>query len=138
MPYQGQPVPTTTYPSNRAKVGDGKSVHVTVPESTTVAAGGVYELDGFIGVAMQAAVTGSGETEEIILNIEQAEFETDQISTTQDFAKGTKVYFNPSTKKLTETSESGDTEPVPYRSVGIVTEPKDANNVIHFILGPQV
>ena len=138
MPYEGQPIPTTTYPSNRAKVGDGKSVRVTVPENTTVAAGGIYELDGFVGIAVQGAVTGAGETDEVVLNIEQAEFETDQISTSQDFVKGTKIYYNPTTKKLTETSESGDTTPVPYRSVGIVTNAKDANNVIHFILGPQV
>ncbi|MGY0692625.1 DUF2190 family protein [Virgibacillus sp. FSP13] len=138
MAYKGQAVPTTVHKTGRAKIGDGKSVRVTVPENTTVAANGLYEFDGFLGFAMQSVVTGAGETEEIVLNIEQAEYETDQISTSQPFEKGTKVYYNPSTKKLTETAESGDAEPVPYKKAGRVTSKKDSNNVIWFILGPQV
>ncbi|MYL45048.1 DUF2190 family protein [Virgibacillus halodenitrificans] len=135
MSYKGQPVPTTTHKTQRAKVSDGKSVRVTVPENTTVAAQSFYLIDGFFGVAMQSAVTGAGETEEIILNIEQAEYETDQISTSQAFAVGTPVYFNDSTKKLTETAGA---DPDANRLVGRVTASKDANNVIWFILGPQV
>lgn len=137
MPVQGRPVPTTSYDSYRAKVSDGKSIRVTVPADTVIEANKFYLLDGFFGAAMQSVTTGAGETSEVILNIEQAEFETDQISTTQAFAVGTEVYYNPSTKKLTETAQSGDTEPVPFRKVGRVSAAKDANNVIWFILGPQ-
>lgn len=135
MAYKGQAVPTTEYKTGRAKIGDGKSVRVTVPENTTVAANGFYLFDGFFGVAMQSAVNGAGETGEIILSIEQAEYETDQISTTQPFKIGTLVYFNETTGKLTETV---GIDPDFNRLVGRVSAKKDTNNVIWFILGPQV
>lgn len=129
--YQGNPVPVTAHQLGRAKISDGKSVTVTVPQNTTVAAGEWALLDGFLGVAMQGAVTGAGETKTIVLNIEQAEYETDQISTSQTFAVGTAIYWNASTKKFTETETDN-------RLAGRVTNAKDANNVIWFLLGPQV
>ena len=73
MSYVGQPVPSTVYNAARAKISDGKSVKVTVPENTTVEAGKLYLLGGFFGAAMQSVTTGTGETAEVILNIEQAE-----------------------------------------------------------------
>jgi predicted RecA/RadA family phage recombinase len=78
MAYTGQPVPSTVYNAVRAKISDGKSVRVEVPENTTVEAGKFYLLGGFFGAAMQSVTTGAGETAEVILNIEPAEFETDQ------------------------------------------------------------
>lgn len=129
--YQGSPVPVTTHPLTRTKISDGKSVSVTVPENTTVQAGEWVLLDGFFGVAVQSAKTGPGETKDIILTIEQAEYETDQVSTSQAFAKGTPLYWNASTKKFTETETDN-------RLVGRVTSGKDTNNVIWFALGPQV
>lgn len=128
--YQGNPVPVTVHELARAKVGDGKSITVTVPQNTTVNAGEWALLDGFFGLAMQSAVTGAGETKDIVLTIEQAEYETDQISTSQAFAKGTAIYWNATTKKFTETAEGN-------RPVGRVSSGKDANNVIWFLLGPQ-
>ena len=79
MPYKGQPVPSTIYNAYRAKVGDGKSVNVPVPEKTTIEAGLFYEISGFFGSAMQSVKTLTGETSEVVLNIEQAEYETNQI-----------------------------------------------------------
>ena len=131
MSYKGQPVPSTTYQSHRAKVSDGKSVRVVVPASTEVVAQQFSLIGGFLGAAMQSVTTGAGETSEVILNIEQAEFETNQISTSQAFAAGTAIYWNATTSKFTET----DTD---NHLVGRVTAAKDANNVIWFILGPQV
>ncbi|WP_019420183.1 DUF2190 family protein [Paenibacillus sp. OSY-SE] len=131
MPYKGQPVPSTTYQSYRAKVSDGKSVRVTVPAKTTVEAQKFYLLDGFFGAAMQSVTTGTGQTDEVILNIEQAEFETDQIDTTQAFAAGTQVYWDAAKSKLTETATDN-------RLVGRITNTKDAKNVIWFLLGPQL
>lgn len=128
--YQGSPNPVTVHHLSRAKISDGKSVSVTVPPETTIEAGQWVLLDGFLGVAMQAAKTGENETKEIVLNIEQAEYETDQISSSQDFAKGTAIYWNDSTKRLTETATGN-------RPAGRVTSAKDSNNVIWFILGPQ-
>ena len=129
MAYVGQPVPSTVVNVNAAKVSDGKSVRVTVPENTVIEAGKFYLLDGFFGCAFQSVTTGAGE---VILNIEQAEYETDQIDTSQTFAKGTLIYWNETNKRFTENAAEGN------RLVGRVTQAKAANNVICFILGPQV
>jgi len=133
MTYVGQPVPSTVVNINAAKVSDGKSVRVTVPVNTTIEAGKFYLLDGFLGCAFQSVTTGAGETAEVILNIEQAEYETDQIDidTSQTFAKGTLIYWDAANNRFTETSTGN-------RLAGRVTQAKDANNVICFILGPQV
>jgi len=114
------------------KVSDGRSVRVTVPASTTVEAGKFYLLDGFFGLAVQSVTTGASETAEVILNCEQAEYETSQITAADDFKKGDPVYWDDSTKLLTTQTGSGN------RFVGRVTQAKDANNVIWFVLGPQV
>lgn len=133
MAYKGQFVPTTVYEIGAAKVSDGKSVKVTVPENTTIEAGKFYLLDGFLGAAMQSVQTGAGETAEVVLNIEQAEYETDQVNPADTFAKGDKIYWDPTNKYFTTSDGSGANRPA-----GIVTVPKDSNNVIWFILGPQV
>lgn len=127
------PVPVTAYNAPRAKVSDGKSVKVTVPENTTIEAGKLYLLDGFLGFALQSVKTGAGETGEVVLNIEQAEYETDQVTEEDTMAVGTAVYWDNSTKKLTEEDGGGAN-----RKAGRVTVAKDSNNVIWFILGPQV
>jgi len=127
MAYVGQPVPSTVVNINAAKVSDGKSVKVTVPQSTTVEAGKFYLLDGFLGCAMQSVITGAGETSEVVLNIEQAEFETDQIKSGDTFAKGVRIYWDDTAKQFTTTAEGNI-------FAGVVTEPKDANGVIWFIL----
>lgn len=126
---EARAIPTTTYQSYRAKVSDGKSVKVTVPASTTIEAGLFYELGGFFGTAMQSVKTAAGETSEVVLNIAQEEFETDQITVSEAFATGTAIYFKGN--KFTITEADG-------RLVGRVTQAKDQNNVIWFILGPQV
>ncbi|MNW34025.1 hypothetical protein D3C74_109920 [compost metagenome] len=129
--YQGNSVPITVHSLARAKVSDGKSVTVTVPQNTVITAGEWVLLDGFFGLAMQNVVTDTGETEELVLTIEHAEYETDQISTSQTFAKGSELYWNATTKKFTETGTDN-------RLVGRVTSGKDTKNVIWFLLGSQV
>lgn len=120
------------------KISDGKSVKVTVPENTTIEPGKFYLLDGFFGMAVRGVTTGVGETAEVVLNIEQGEYETSQITTTDAFNKGDKVYWNDTTKLLT-TQPNNDASGNPQnRPVGRVTQAKDANNVIWFLLGPQV
>lgn len=133
MAYVGQPVPSTVHNIGGGKISDGKTVKVTVPENTTIEAGKFYLLDGFFGCAVQSVVTGAGETAEVVLNIEQAEYETDQINTADAFAKGSLVYYDSVNKVLTTSDGAGAN-----RKVGRVTVPKDANNVIWFILGSQV
>lgn len=129
--YRGQPVPSTIHQIARARVSDGKSVTVMVPQNTTINAGEFVLLEGFFGAAMTSVKTAAGESKPLVLDISQAEFETDQISTSQNFVKGTAIYWNDSTKKLTETATDN-------RLVGRVTVAKDNNNVIWFLLGPQI
>ncbi|MFF2887011.1 DUF2190 family protein [Paenibacillus sp. NPDC057967] len=129
--YQGSAVPVTVHSLARAKVSDGEAVTVTVPPNTTLQAGEWALLDGFLGVTVQAVKTGAAESKEIALTIQQAEYETDQISTSQTFAKGVAIYWNDTSKKFTETATGN-------RPAGRVTYGKDANNVIWFVLGPQV
>jgi predicted RecA/RadA family phage recombinase len=130
MPDLGQPVPSTVTVLARAKITDGKSVSVTVPESTVVVAGMFILLGGFFGVALQSITTEAGETASLILAIEEAEYETDAIDVAQTFAVGTPLFWDAAAKKFTETA-------VGHRFVGIVTSAKDANNVICLKLSPQ-
>ncbi|AYO30811.1 DUF2190 family protein [Biomaibacter acetigenes] len=120
------------------KISDGLSVKVMVPENTTIEQGKFYELDGFFGLAVQSVTTAIGQTAQVVLNIEQAEYETSQITTTDAFNKGDKVYWNATTKLLTTQANPDASGNPQNRPVGRVTVAKDANNVIWFILGPQV
>ena len=112
------------------KVSDGMSVRVTVPENTTVEQGAFVLLDGFLGLAAQKVVTGAGETKNLVLNIEPGEYETSQIDATQDFAVGTKIYWDSTTKKFTETPTAV--------LAGVVTNAKDAGGVIWFRVAPGI
>lgn len=130
MAYTGQPVSSTVTQIPRAKTSDGKSVRVTVPENTTIEAQTFALVDDFFGVAMQTVVTGAGETAELTLSIEQAEYETDNITTAETYNVGSKLYYDKATGKFTATATSN-------RLVGRVTSGKDSNNVISFVLLPQ-
>jgi predicted RecA/RadA family phage recombinase len=112
------------------KVSDGKSVRVSVPENTTVEQGAFALLDGFLGLAAQKVVTGAGETKNLVLNIEPGEYETSQIDATQDFAVGTKIYWDSTAKKFTETPTAV--------LAGVVTLAKDAGGVIWFRVAPGI
>lgn len=120
------------------KVSDGKSVRVTMPESTVIEQGKFYLLDGFFGMAIQSVTTGAGQTAEVILDIEQAEYETSQIKAEDAFNKGDRVFFDAAAKILTTNANPDASGNPQNRPVGRVTLAKDANNVIWFELGPQV
>lgn len=125
MAFKGQPVPTTLETIAGGKISDGKSVRVTADKE--VEEGKFYLINGFFGMAVQSAEAG----EEMVLSIEQAEYETDQINTEEAFTVGTTIYYDAANNVLTETEGTN-------RTVGRVTAAKDINNVIWFILGPQV
>lgn len=120
------------------KVSDGQSVKVTVPENTVITQGNFYLLDGFFGMAVQSVTTLAGETSQVVLNTEQAEYETSQITVADSFNKGDKVYWDDVAKLLTTQANPDASGNPQNRPVGRVTEAKDANNVIWFVLGPQV
>ena len=124
MAFKGQPVPSTLYTIPGGKISDGKSVRVKAKGE--IQEGTFCLIEGFFGMAIQSVASG----QDVILNIEQAEFETEQIEKTQAFKVGTAIYWDDTKKQLTET-ETGN------RKVGRVTAGKDSNNVIWFILGPQ-
>ena len=122
MAFKGQPTPSTILPVRRAKISDGKAVRVKALKA--VQAQNFYLIDGFFGVALKDAEAG----EELELQIEQAEYETDNIVTTETFNAGDLIYWNKT--KFTTTATDN-------RLVGRVTVGKDSNNVIWFILLPQ-
>ncbi|WP_461369626.1 DUF2190 family protein [Candidatus Darwinibacter acetoxidans] len=133
MTWTGQPTPATAVYLGYGKISDGKSIKVDVPESTTITAGKLYLLDGFLGVAMESVTTGERETSEVTLSIENAEYETDQINTEEafTFTKGADVYWDSTNKRLTTTATA--------LYAGQVTSAKDdSNNVIWFKLAPRV
>ena len=128
MAYKGQPVPSTTYQKGYFKVSDGKSVEVSVPANSDLKAGQFAYLDGFLGVITRDVKTAANETAKAILIIEVAEYETDQIDDSKTFAKGDKVYWDNTNKRFT-TDATGI-------FAGVVTNAKDSNDVIWFVLWP--
>lgn len=128
MAYKGQPVPSTTYQKGYFKVSDGKSVEVSVPANSDLKAGQFAYLDGFLGVITRDVKTAANETAKAILIIEVAEYETDQIDDSKTFAKGDKVYWDNTNKRFTT-----DTTGI---FAGVVTNAKDSNGVVWFVLWP--
>jgi len=115
------------------QISKGRSVKVTVPSGFgSVEAGKFYEISGIFGMAVDNAQEG----EQVVLLIEQAEYETSQIDATLTYNVGNKLYYDPGNKLLTTAADDG--AGTSFRLVGIVTQEKDANGVIWFILGPQV
>lgn len=112
------------------KVSDGKSVKVTVPENTVVEQGKFYLLDGFLGMAVQSVTTGAGETAQVVLNIENGEYETSQVAVADTLAAGAKIYWDNTNKVFTQVAAGN-------RFAGVVTVGKDANNVMWFWFAPQ-
>jgi len=131
MAYTGQPVPTTEYQIPVAKISDGKSVKVTVPESTKVEAGKFYLLDGFLGCAVQSVETGAEKTAEVVLSIEPAEYETDQTKTDDraSMTVGKDIYWDKNNKYFTLSATD--------IYAGKITSAADSNGVIWFKLAER-
>ena len=119
MARKGQAMPTTVIPSYRAKVSDGKSVKVVADQDVEVSK--FYEIQGFLGAAFQEAKKGDS----VVLNIEQGVYETDQLGEGA-FEAGTPIYF-----------ADGEFNETTGRYAGIVTQEKDEDGVILFLLAPQ-
>jgi len=131
MAYKGQPAPTTVYSSFGGKVSDGKSVKVTVGENKEVKAGHFYFLNGFLGCAFQGAKTGAGETAEVVLNIEPAEYETSQLKAADkaEFTVGKDIFWDKVNKYFTVTGTD--------IYAGKVTSPAGTGDVILFKLAER-
>ena len=133
MAYTGQPTPSTVVNIGQIKVSDGKSVNVTVPANSGTVAGSFYVLDGFFGLAIEnIAVADNTSGRTIALQIEQAEYITDQIDKTKAFVKGAALYFDPSKGLFTDNATVSGSF-----MVGRVSDAKSAESTIQFILYPQ-
>ncbi len=131
MAYTGQPVPTTVYNVGAAKISDGKSVRVSVPaNSGKITAGNFAYFGGFLGVAMKTLENDAVGAQDLILQIEVAEYETDQTNEAQEFKAGTKIYWDNTNKEFTETPTA--------IFAGVVTAAKDDAGVIWFVLMPGI
>jgi len=102
-----------------------------VPKSTTITAGKFYLLDGFLGCACASVETEAGETAEVVLNIEPAEYETDQIKAADktSMVKGIDIFWDKNNKYFTITGTDV--------YAGKITVDADANNVIWFKLAER-
>jgi len=131
MAYTGQPVPSTIHNIGYGKISDGKSVRVAVPKNTVIEAGKFYLLDGFLGCAFQSVTTGAGETAEVILNIEPAEYETDQTKTNdrESMIVGEDIYWDKNNKYFTLSATD--------IYAGKITSAADSNGVIWFKLAER-
>jgi predicted RecA/RadA family phage recombinase len=108
-------------------VHQGKSVQVTVPQSTTVNAGDFVLIEGHFGRAFQKIVNGAGVTAPLAIETDPGVvYETNQINAAGAFAKGSLVYFNTVTKVLENAAGANIVGPV-----GRVTVAKAAG-VIQF------
>jgi len=126
MAFDGQPVPSTEYQIPQAKVSDGQSVVVTA--TGDVVAGEFYEIEGFLGAAMTNGKAG----DKVVLNIEQAEYQTTKVASGKTFTVGQIVYWDRT--QFTSDAKTGTT---PHRVAGRCTSWDDTNKVLTFILAPQ-
>jgi len=126
MAFDGQPVPSTEYQIPQAKVSDGQSVVVTA--TGNVVAGEFYEIQGFLGAAMTNGKAG----DKVVLNIEQAEYQTTKVASDKTFTVGQIVYWD-----RTQFTSDATTGTTPHRVAGRCTSWDDTNKVLTFILAPQ-
>lgn len=130
MAFPGQPTPSTVVHNDRNPVSDGKSVKVTVAGPIVINKADFYLINGWFGCAFDSVTLAPLETAQITLNIEPAEYETDQINALQMFAVGDLVYWDAVVGEFTTTAANN-------RLVGQVTVARDLNGVVWFVRYPQ-
>lgn len=127
--------PTVKHKSKRGKVAEGESVRV-------IAEGKVDKHDlayaeGFFGMVTDIKDKDTGQTgktegvagDEVMLTIEQAQYETTLIDNGQDYKVGTPVYWDATAGQVTETAQP--------LLVGKVTRSKAPSGAIWLLLLPQ-
>lgn len=94
----------------------------------TITEGKFYLLEGYFGLAVQASHPAGGiPRTEVNLDVSPGvyEFDPDQVTQGDTFAKGAEVYWDATNKKIT-TSDGGGAN----RRIGRVENPKDAQGVV--------
>lgn len=127
--------PTVRHTGKRGKVGEGDSVRVAA--EGTVNVHDLAYAQGFFGMVTDIKDKVTGETgkregvagDEVVLTIEQAQYETTLIDEGQDYAVGTPVYWDVVAGKVTETEKP--------LLVGKVTRSKAPGGAIWILLLPQ-
>lgn len=128
-----RPYPTVRHTGKRGKVGEGDSVKVIADGTVNV-----HELasaQGFFGMVTDIKDKETGDTgkregvagDEVVLTIEQAQYETTLIDEGADYAVGTDVYWDGT--KVVETPTD--------LFVGKVTRSKAPGGAIWILLAPQ-
>jgi hypothetical protein len=115
------------------KVSDGLSVRVVCPDGDVSAQGEFHFYDGFFGFNLTRPKLDPTGDVAIILQIEQAEYETNQIDAAGTFAAGAKVFFTPGSGTTPGVLHDG----AGTHYVGIVTVEKDASGAIWMHLAAQ-
>lgn len=103
----------------RSKRSDGQSLKVVADKGYEK--GDIVVANDLIGVA----VNGAKATEDIVIYVGQAEFETNEVDDTKDYTVGSAVYWDADNSRLT-TTKTGNV------LVGYVSETTDTG--ISFIL----
>lgn len=111
------------------KLSGGKGIKVTVPAGQTVNEHDFCLFDGFFGWAVQGVPVALAVPKDISINIEPWEYDTSQYVSGDTMAKGSLVYWDAATKKLTNTVGTN-------RLVGRVTSAK-VNGVISVLTFAQ-
>lgn len=114
---------TVAYSGTGAGLAKDENVVLSDGVDNSVTAKKFHLMSHFFGMAVADAVYG----EDAVLDLELAEYETDQLKSGDTFAVGAKVYWDDTYKYFTETAGA-------LTLVGIVTQAKDADGVILFKL----
>lgn len=127
------PTPTVTTVGKRALVSEGQSVRVVADYACEVH--DIVLANGFVGAVMSVVdknevhgLVKATKGDTLILNIQQGEYETDQIDEGQDYKVGDAVYFDADQKKVLPTGDL---------YIGRVSREKSESGAIWFILAPQ-
>lgn len=112
-------------------VSKGNSIKVTVPNNAAVTKGNFVAIGGVVGLALQSI--GTTDTERnLVLDITQGVYETNQIDTGATFTVGAKLYWDDTAKVFTTTETT--------TLVGVVTDVIGGGTVtaIQFLYLPAV
>ena len=119
--------------TNGHKMADGNSVDVVVPDTVVVAQGEFVFLQGFFGLAEFDDKPVAAGPATIAINIERAQYDTDQIVTATAYAVGDLVNFDTTGKLFTKAAVTGAV----IGPVARVTIAKNTDNVIGILLLDQ-
>jgi hypothetical protein len=119
--------------TNGHKMADGNSVDVSIPDGTVVAQGEFVSAQGFFGLAEFDDKPVSTGIAIIAINIERAQYDTDQIVTASAYAVGDLVNFDTAGKLFTKAAVTGAV----IGPVARVTVAKNTDNVIGILLLDQ-